>query len=197
MFKVWSLESELVTGNNAFLRRPKIDTTPEVEKKFFDAIQKAMSLAQARLNKNANDSSALYSLGVTYALRGNWNFLVRKAWRDALRDATTARKLHNRVSELDPSNYDARLAQGAHDYIVGSLPGPYKMIGFLAGFHGDKARGIQTLRQVASQGKSNSMDSKMLRCVIYWRGGQWSAAAPLLEELSLRFLRNSPPRFEQ
>src|SRR5579872_5877034 len=116
MFKVGALESELVTGNNAFLRRPKIETTPQVEKKFFDEIQKAMDLAQARIQKNGKDSGALYSLGVTYALRGNWNFLVRKAWREALRDATTARNLHQRVTELDPSNYDARLVQGAHDY---------------------------------------------------------------------------------
>src|SRR5690349_17642444 len=31
MFKVGALESELVTGNNSFLRRPRIDTTAEVE----------------------------------------------------------------------------------------------------------------------------------------------------------------------
>src|SRR5580692_5514365 len=63
MFKVGALESELVTGNNSFLRRPKIDTTPEAEKRFFDEIQKAMDLAQARLNTNPKDSKALYSLG--------------------------------------------------------------------------------------------------------------------------------------
>src|SRR5438105_14596743 len=83
MFKVGALESELVTGNNSFLRRPKIDTTPEVEKRFFDEIGKAMSLAEARVKANPNDTRALYALGVTYGLRGNWNFLVRKAWREA------------------------------------------------------------------------------------------------------------------
>jgi tetratricopeptide (TPR) repeat protein len=197
MFKVGALESELVTGNNSFLRRPKIDTTPEIEKKFFDEIQNAIDLSQARINANANDVGAIYSLGVTYALRGNWNFLVRKAWRDALRDATTARKLHNRVSELDPSNYDARLVQGAHDYIVGSLPTLYKMIGFLAGFHGDRAKGIQTLQQVASKGKSNSVDAKVILCAIYRREAQWGAAAPILDELVRRFPRNYLLRFEQ
>src|SRR5713101_9842178 len=55
MFKVRALESELVTGNNSFLRRPKIDTTPEIEKRFFDEIGKAMSLAEARLKANPND----------------------------------------------------------------------------------------------------------------------------------------------
>jgi tetratricopeptide (TPR) repeat protein len=197
MFKVGALESELVTGNNSFLRRPKIDTTPEAEKKFFDEIQKAMDLAQARINANPNDTKALYSLGVTYGLRGNWNFLVRKAWRDALRDATTARKLHNRVSELDPSNYDARLVQGAHDYIVGSLPGFYKMVGFLVGFRGDRQKGIQTLQQVAEKGKYNNIDAKVFLCIIYRREEQWKAAGPLLEDLIRRFPRNYLFRFEQ
>src|SRR5712664_3918838 len=138
MFKVGALESELVTGANSFLRRPKIDTTPEIEKRFFDEVQKALTLAEARLKTNPNDTKALYALGVTYGLRGNWNFLVRKAWREALRDATTARKMHNRITELDPSDYDARLVQGAHDYIIGSLPPLYKMLGFLVGYRGDR-----------------------------------------------------------
>jgi tetratricopeptide (TPR) repeat protein len=197
MFKVGALESELVTGANSFLRRPRIDTTPEVEKKFFDEIQKALDLAQAHLNANPNDAKALYSLGVTYGLRGNWNFLVRKAWRDALRDATTARKMHSRVSELEPSNYDARLVQGAHDYIVGSLPGFYKMVGFLVGFHGDRQKGIQTLQQVADKGKYNSIDAKVFLCVIYRREEKWTAAGPILEDLIRRFPRNYLLRFEQ
>jgi tetratricopeptide (TPR) repeat protein len=197
MFKVGALESELVSGNNSFLRRPKIDTTPEVEKKFFYEIQTAMDMAQARLKANPNDAGALYALGVSYGLRANWNFLVRKMWRDALRDATQARKLHNRVSELEPSNYDARLVQGAHDYIVGSLPTLYKLMGFLVGFRGDKQKGIQTLRQVASKGRSNKVDAEVFLCVIYRREQSWGAAEPLLEDLVRRFPRNYLFRFEQ
>jgi len=197
MFKVGALESELVTGNNSFLRRPKIDTTAEVEKKFFYEIQTAMDMAQARLSKNPNDANALYSLGVTYGLRGNWNFLVRKAWRDALHDATQARKFSNRVTELDPSNYDARLIQGAHDYIVGSLPTVYKMLGFLVGFRGDKQKGIQTLQAVASKGKANRVDAEVLLCVIYRREQALNSAVPLLEDLIRRFPRNYLLRFEQ
>src|SRR5260370_6609400 len=197
MFKVGALESELVSGSNSFLRRPKIDTTPEAEKKFFSEIQTAIDMAQARLKANPNDAKALYSLGVSYGLRGNWNFLVRKLWRDALRDATQARKLHNRVSELDPSDYDARLVQGAHDYIVGSLPTPYKMLGFVVGFRGDKQKGIQALQQVASKGRSNKVDAEVFLCVIYRREQSWGAAAPLLEDLIRRFPRNYLFRFEQ
>ena len=54
---------------------------------------------------------------------------------------SAARKLHNRISELEPDNVDARLVQGLHDYIVGSLPWGYKMLGFLVGIRGDKEKG--------------------------------------------------------
>ena len=56
MFRVGALESELVSGANSFLRRPKIDTTPQIEKQFFDEIEKAMDLSQAQLKKNPNDT---------------------------------------------------------------------------------------------------------------------------------------------
>jgi tetratricopeptide (TPR) repeat protein len=197
MFKVGALESELVTGNNSFLRRPKIDTTPEIEKRFFDEVQKALTLAEARLKTNPKDTKALYALGVTYGLRGNWNFLVRKAWREALRDATSARKMHNRVTELDPADYDARLVQGAHDYIVGSLPAFYKMLGFLVGYRGDKEKGIRTLQEVAEKGRANSVDAKVFLCAIFRREEKWRAAEPLLADLIQRFPRNYLLRFEQ
>jgi tetratricopeptide (TPR) repeat protein len=197
MFKVGALESELVTGNNSFLRRPKIDTTPEVEKRFFEEVRQAMSLAEARLKTNPNDTKALYALGVTYGLRGNWNFLVRKAWRDALSDATMARKMHSRVTEIDPSDYDARLVQGAHDYIIGSLPTFYKMLGFLVGYRGDREKGIRTLQEVAQKGKANSVDAEVFLCAIYRREEKWKAAAPLLQDLIERFPRNYLLRFEQ
>jgi len=197
MFKVGALESELVTGNNSFLRRPKIDTTPEVEKRFFEEVRQALSLSEARLKTNPNDTKALYALGVTYGLRGNWNFLVRKAWRDALSDATLARKMHSRVTEIDPSDYDARLVQGAHDYIIGSLPTFYKMLGFLVGYRGDRERGIRTLQEVAQKGKANSVDAEVFLCAIYRREEKWKAAAPLLQDLIQRFPRNYLLRFEQ
>src|SRR5262245_59013040 len=60
MYKVGALESELVSGNNSFLRRPKIDTTPEIEKYFQDQVRTAMDLSQAKLKTSPNDTHALY-----------------------------------------------------------------------------------------------------------------------------------------
>ena len=83
----------------------------------------------------------MYTLGVAHGLRANYNFMVRKAYMDSLKDVTAARKLHSKVVEMDPNYTDARLVEGVHDYVVGSLPFTYKMFGFLVGFHGDKDTG--------------------------------------------------------
>ena len=197
MFRNGALETELVSGNNPFLRREKMNPTPEVQREFTEAIEKAISLANARLERNANDDGALYGRSVAYGLRANYNFLVRKAWRDALHDATDARKDCNRVSELDPSNYDARLIEGVHDYVVGSLPWTWRMLGFLAGFHGDKERGLRTIEEVSQKGKLTNVDAEVLLCALYRREGQPRKALPLLEDLQKRFPRNHLILFEQ
>ncbi len=197
MYRDGALESELVTGNNSLLRRAKLNPTPQTRKLFLDEIQKALDLEQARLRRNPNDTGALYDMGITYGLRANYFFLVQKAWVDALHDSTTARKLQNRVSELDPSNVDARMVQGLHDYVIGSLPAYYKMFGFLIGFHGDKQRGIRTVEQVAANGSLDRIDAQIFLAAIYRREHQPAKALPLVESLIARFPRNYLLRFEQ
>ena len=197
MYRNGALETELVSGNNPFLRREKMNPTIEVQKEFTEAIDKAISLANARLEKNPDDTGAIYGRGVAYGLRANYNFLVRKAWRDALHDATDARKDCNRVSEIDPADYDARLVQGVHDYVVGSLPWTWRMLGFLIGFHGDKERGIRTIEEVSHKGKLTHVDADVLLCALYRREGQPRKALPLLEDLQKRFPRNHLILFEQ
>lgn len=197
MYRDGALESELVSGNNSFLRRPKMNPSPEVRKQFLSEIQKAMDLAQARLKQKPDDTAALYSLGISYGLRSNYYFLVEKSWRDALRDATSGRKLHNRITEIDPSDVDARLVQGLHDYVVGSLPMFYKMLGFLIGFHGDREKGIRTVQYVAQHGNSNRVDAEIFLCALYRREGKPRMALPLLQDLLRRFPRNHLLRFEE
>ena len=197
MYRNGALETELISGNNPFLRRQKLNPSPALEKRFSDEVQKAIDLANARLARNPNDTGALYGRGAAYGLRANYNFLVRKAWRDALRDATAARKDHNRVTELEPSNYDARLIQGLHDYVVGSLPWTWRFLGFLVGFHGDKDRGLRTVEEVSHKGSRNKVDAEMLLCALYRREEKPRQALPLLEDLLRRYPRNNLLLFEE
>jgi tetratricopeptide (TPR) repeat protein len=196
MFRNGALESELVSGSNSFLRRPKLNPSPETEKRILDEIAKAMTLADARLKQNPKDTAAMYSSGIAYGLRSNYFWVVKKSWHDALRDATAARKLHNRISELEPNNVDARLVQGLHDYVVGSLPLGYKMLGLLIGVRGDKEKGIRTVQDVAKNGKLNRVDAEVFLCALYRRENQSKLAVPLVQDLIRRYPRNYLLRME-
>ncbi len=196
MFRSGALESQLVTGTNPFLRRAKMNPGAADDKLFNDAIARSMELAGARLKTKPNDAAALYATGVSYGLRSNYNFLVHKAWVDALRDATSARKAHHRATEVDPDFTDARLVQGLYDYIVGSLPFHWKTLGLLAGFRGNRERGIETLKLVAEKGHVNRADAAVLLCAIYRRERKAQDAIPHLQDLIERFPRNFLFRLE-
>ena len=196
MYRSGAIESELVSGSNPFLRRQKVKTTPAEDHEFYDAISKALRLAQSRLRENQNDPQALSPLGVSYALRANYNFSIRKAWKDALHDATDARKEHKRLMEVEPDNVDARMIPAVYDYVTGSLPLGYRILGFLAGYHGNRNRGIQALQAVARDGRSNRVDAEILLAAICRRERRAQDAIPLLADLIQRFPRNFLLRFE-
>jgi tetratricopeptide (TPR) repeat protein len=196
MFRNGALESELVSGTNSFLRRAKLNPTPETEARFLSEVSKALGLADAWLKANPDNTGAMYAMGISYGLRSNYYWVVKKAWHDSLKDATAARRLHNRVSELEPNNVDARLVQGLHDYIVGSLPWKVKMLGFLVGIRGDKEKGIRTVQDVAGNGRVNRIDAQILLCALYRRENRTRLAIPIVQELIGRYPRNFLLRLE-
>jgi len=196
MFRSGALESELVTGSNPFLRREGLNVSKIDDQEFQDSINRALALADTRLKTNSNDIQAQYAQGVSYGLRGNYHFLVRKAYTDALRDATASRKAHARVTDIDPNFTDARLTQGVYDYVLGSLSPAWRMLGFFAGFRGDRERGVETLKQVAKLGKTNRVDAEILLCAVYRRERRAKEAVPLLSDLIERFPQNFLLRLE-
>jgi tetratricopeptide (TPR) repeat protein len=195
MYRAGMLSSDFV-GGTKFVHQPKLKLTDAEDKEFHDAIDRAVTLCQARLAANADDTAALYSIGVSYGLRANYSFVVKKAWTEALRDATAARKAHHRATELDPSFIDAKLTQGVNDYVIGSLPLRWKMLGFLGGFRGDKERGIRTLKEVGEQGQLNRVDAMVLLSALYLREKRPEEAIQVLTDLTENFPRNPLLRVE-
>lgn len=196
MYRSGALESQLVTGSDSFLRREDVEATPEEEKRFQSAVARALDLTRAGVEARPPDPDAMYHHGAALGLRGTYNFLVRRAWLDSLRDLTAGRRLHNRVSEMQPQRIDARMMQGFHDYVVGSLPWGMKALGFLAGFRGDREQGIRTMQTVAAKGDDNRVDAMILLGVAYRRERRPQDAVPLLEQLEAMYPRNFLFMFE-
>jgi len=197
MFRDGALESQLVSGNNPFLRTGKMEIRAEDKQRFAECVDRSIQANQERIAKNPRDVEALRALGVAHGLRANYLFLVEKSWMDSLREATAARHANEKVLEIDPNLVDAHLLLGLNQYVVGSLPFYLKLVGFLNGFHGDKEGGIRQLEMVAANGVRDKFDAKVLLAVIYRRERQPDKAIPLLEELAARFPRNYLFLFEQ
>jgi tetratricopeptide (TPR) repeat protein len=191
-----ALDSEMVTGNNSFVRRAKMEPPADVEKRFNAETDETIRLCQARLTKNPRDAQAMHFMSVALAQRANWGFLVRKTWMASLSDSTKAHRFDSEATQIDPDYYDARLIQGVYDYIVGSLPWSLRVLGVVAGFHGDRQRGIQTIDEVAQKGKANRVDAEIVLCALYRREGQTQRAIALVLQLMERFPRNYLLRFE-
>ena len=196
MFRNRALDSDLISSSNPFVSRPHLRVTPEDQRQFHASISRALEIGQRRLDANPRDKVALYAMGAAHGLRANWNFLVTKEYISALRDATQARKLHNLASEIDPGFTDARFVQAAHDYVVGSLPIGFKLLGFLAGFRGDREGGMRTLKMVAESGHASRVDAAVLLSAILRRERRAAEAVPLLTTVSSQFPRNYLFRFE-
>jgi tetratricopeptide (TPR) repeat protein len=196
LYRDGALDSQLVTGNNSFVRRARMEPPAGLEKKFFGEIDAALRECQRQLAANPRDTRLLHAMAVAYGLRANWGFLVRKTWMASLSDSSKAHKYDMQVTAIDPSNYDARLVQGIYDYIVGSLPWSMRALGFVAGFHGDKARGIATIEEVAHKGKDNRIDAEIILCALYRREGEAQRAIPMVKSLIEEFPRNYLMRLE-
>lgn len=197
MFHNGALESELVTGTNPFLRRPKMEMNPQDNARFNDCIAKSIQLSGERLAENPRDVEALYAESVAHGLRANYLFLVQKAWLDSLHEITEARKADERVVEIDPGFIDAHLILGVNEYVVGCLSFGWRMLVSLKGFHGDREGGIRQLELVARSGIRNRYDAQAILAVIYRRERQPQRALPLLQNLAQIFPRNYLFRFEE
>jgi epoxyqueuosine reductase len=197
MLRSGALESQMVSGNNPFLRRPKMEISDKDKQRFAYCFDQAVKISDEMLRKNPNDLEALAALSVAHGLKSNYLFLVEKSWIDSLKEATAARKANERIRELDPKDADAKLVYGLNEYVVGSLPFYMRALGSIGGFHGDRNDGIQQLEIVARHGVRNRYDAQVLLAVIYRRERDPKKAIPLLKELAARFPRNYLFRLEQ
>lgn len=197
MYLDGALESQLVTGNNPFLRRRKMEMTAQEKQRFDSCLDRSLQLSGAALEKNPQDTAALSAQGAAHALRANYLFLVEKAWLDALRETSAARKDYQEVLRINPNVVDARLVVGLDEYIVGCLPFYLRAIGSMGGFHGDKAGGIREIETVVQHGVHNHYDAEVLLAVIYRREHCPQKAIPLMEDLAEHFPQNNLFRFEQ
>ena len=184
-------------SSNNFITAPHRPADPEAKERIKYLVNRALWLEQKQLQANPKNVDALYARGVTRGQFAIYTALVEHAWISALRNAVGARRDHEKVLDLSPNYVDAKLVVGAHNYVVGSLPWGVKVASSLVGISGNKAKGLEYLREAADNGGETAVDAKVVLLVFLRREHRFSEALDLARRLVTAFPRSSLLKMEQ
>jgi tetratricopeptide (TPR) repeat protein len=177
-------------ANDSFIGRTPRPTDQKIKDQIKELVKRALALEEQQLKNNPNDINALYCRGVTRAQFAVYTGLVERAWFSALRNAVAARHDHEKVLELDPSNVDAKLIVGAHNYVVGNLPWAVKTASSMVGLGGNKEKGLEYLHQAANGNGETRIDAKIVLVVFLRRERRFDEALHILRSLEPQYPHN-------
>ncbi len=152
--------------------------------------QHALDLSNRRLTANPNDADALFARGFATSLETIYIGMVEKKYSAALHLASSSRKDDDAVLKLDPNYVDCYLIVGVHDYVLGSLALPFKVLAGLVGIHGSKSKGIKELEQVGRDGIVNSVSARTALAIFLRREAQYTKAIDVIDGLARQYPHN-------
>jgi tetratricopeptide (TPR) repeat protein len=170
-------------ANDTFIRAAHRPADLKVKQQIKDLVQRALQLEEKSLNANSEDVAALYARGVTRAQFAAYTAMVERAWFSALRNAVGARRDHERVLELAPTDTQAKLIVGAHNYVMGSLPLALRAGVTMLGIGGNKEKGLQYLGECAQGTGETGTDAKILLVLFLRREHRYQEALPIARGL--------------
>jgi hypothetical protein len=184
------LESQFYAEDKAFDARKRLTPDPAVRDRFNAALDQAESRAQSRLAKNPMDRDALFAMVLSSGLKADYAALVEKRNLAALHFTRAATSWAERLLAVDPECYDAHLATGVSQYIVGSMAAPVRWLVRLGGISGDRQAGIRELQLTAQRGQYLAPFARILLAIAYVREKDKPHARELLVGLRDEFPGN-------
>jgi hypothetical protein len=184
------LEEQFYKDDQAFDARKKFTPDAKVRDEFAAALDKAESRAQARLGKNPNDPDALFAMALSSGLRADYTALIEKRNLASLHFTKQATAWAKRLLAVAPDYYDAHLATGVSQYIIGSMAAPVRWLVRLGGVAGDKAAGISELQLTAQHGRYLAPFARILLAIAYVREKDTARARKLLVSLRQDYPQN-------
>ena len=175
-----------ISKQNVALRQPPADLAA----RFQQHSAKALALAEEQLARRPKDPEALYQLGAAVGLQAAYAATVEGRILGAFRSARRAYDAHEQVLEFDASRSDAGLVVGMYRYVVSAMSFPVRVMAYVAGFGGDKARGIRMVEAAAAGRTEAAADARFALVLLYNREARYADALRVLGELQRMFPRN-------
>jgi hypothetical protein len=184
------LEAQVYAVRGEVYRQRPVPVRPEFEARLFGVLTRGHTVADGRLAKNPGDLDALYWKGNLHAIRAIYHLSVTRSHRQAVGEAKDARNLHARIVERNPGYVDALLFVGVYDYVAGSIPWYLKIFAAIAGYTGNRDRGLATIRRVSEEGHLARTDALTFLGVLYYREKLYLHAVRILQHLERMYPRN-------
>ena len=185
------LESQFYADDQKFAARKKLTPDSAVRDRFYAALDQADVRAQSRLTKNPKDRDALFARTMSSGLKADYAGLIEKRNVASLRYTKEATAWAQQLLAVDPDCYDAHLATGVSQYIIGSMAAPIRWLVRLGGVSGDKQKGIADLQLTAQRGHYLAPFARILLAIAYVREKDQRQARELLVSLRDQFPQNS------
>lgn len=191
LFRIGALDTEAYATESFLDKKYLVPLDPKVHDRVNQLSAQSIQLSEGYLAKNSNDVNALYARGVARGLKSTYMGMAEHAWFAALRSAIGARHDHERVLELDPTYVDAKLSVGVDLYVIGCLSWPVKLAASVAGLSGNKQKGLDYLRDVATHGSPEvAWDAKIGLALFLRREQSYDEALQLVGGMYQAFPRN-------
>lgn len=189
------LAAQFYADDQTFKARRKLTPDSTVRDHFYAALDQADSRAHSRLVKNPQDRDALFALTLSSGLKADYAALIEKRNLASLHYTKEATIWAEQLLAVDPDCYDAHLATGVSQYIIGSMAAPIRWLVRLGGVSGDKQKGIAELQLTAQRGHYLAPFARILLAIAYVREKDKMRARELLVSLRNEFPQN--PLFAQ
>jgi hypothetical protein len=185
------LQAQFFVDDAAIAARSPIAPDPTMRARFEAALAETETLARRVLATEPRDTDALFALSMVYGLRADYAALIEGRDMAFLSNARKAARLARTLLEEAPDYADARLASGVTQYVVGSLFAPLQWVLRLAGYAGDRTRGMDEVRVTAEHGRFLGPFARILLAIAYLRAHDAAHARQLLADLARDFPTNT------
>ena len=190
------LQIEFFEDDDKVVDRRKLNPDPAVRVEFFRLVETARQRADARLAAQPNDREALFTLCMAAGLVTDYAALIERRRFGSFLLARQTQAYVRKIQALEPPVYDAYLAVGSTEYVVGSLPFYFRWFVRIDHIEGSKRKGIEALQLVAERGRYYSPFARILLATISLREKRLEEAQRLLEGVAEEYPENSLIRKE-
>jgi hypothetical protein len=190
------LQTELFVNDEMFEGRKRPEPNPAIRAAFMQSLERSNQRADAVLARLPSDRNALLARVLNQGLEADYLAMVEKRNMAAVSRAKRASRLAEELLRVAPDCYDAYLAIGVENYLLGLKPAPVRWFLRLYGAKTNKDEGIRKLELTAERGHYLLPYARLMLAVAALRDNDRNRARDLLGNLAHEFPNNTLYRQE-